>query len=268
MGNNNQLRTLANAEQFIYRLTYTEKINNAELPHTEQQLSDTFCLLFSISGSGLLTLNDQKWRLKHLTLYTIMPGETFMLKTEPYQKHELYLFRFQLYTLQNQNIGEVSTEHARSLLNKWQFIDISSIEHIHSLLSDMTEEWQRPESISFFRSQTLFQQLIMQLFTLHKEDICDTAHALFKTKQYIDQHSEEPLSLTSLSHMAGISANHYSELFKKHFDVSVSDYITKKRMARAKQLMAKGNAKLKDIALEIGYQDPYYFSRIFKKKRA
>lgn len=266
MGNNNHLRTLANAEQFIYRLTYTEKINNAELPHTEQQLSDTFCLLFSISGSGLLTLNDQKWRLKHLTLYTIMPGETFMLKTEPYQKHELYLFRFQLYTLQDQNIGEVSTEHARSLLNKWQFIDISSIEQIHSLLSDMTEEWQRPESISFFKSQTLFQQLIMQLFTLHKEDICDTAHALFKTKQYIDQHSEEPLSLTSLSHMAGISSNHYSELFKKHFDVSVTDYITKKRMARAKQLMAKGSAKLKDIALEIGYQDPYYFSRIFKKK--
>lgn len=47
--------------------------------------------------------------------------------------------------------------------------------------------------------------------------------------------------------------------------MSVTDYITKKRMARAKQLMAKGNAKLKDIALEIGYQDPYYFSRIFKK---
>lgn len=86
MGNNNQLRTMANAEQFIYRLTYTEKINNAELPHTEQQLSDTFCLLFSISGSGLLTLNDQKWRLKNLTLYTIMPGETFMLKNRALSK--------------------------------------------------------------------------------------------------------------------------------------------------------------------------------------
>ncbi|MDJ0286548.1 MULTISPECIES: AraC family transcriptional regulator [Bacillus] len=266
MGNNHQLCTKVNAEQCIYRLTYTEKINNADLPHTEQQFSDTFCLLFNISGSGLLTLNDQRWRLKNLTLYTMMPGETFMLKTEPHQKHELYLFRFQMYTPQGQSIEEVSTEQARSLLNVWQFIDISSIEHIHSLLSDMTTEWQKPESISFFRSQTLFQQLILQLFTLHKEDICDTTHALFKTKQYIDQHSEEPLSLTSLSHMAGISANHYSELFKKHFDVSVTDYITKKRLARAKQFMAKGHAKLKDIAQDIGYQDPYYFSRIFKKK--
>ncbi|MDG2703045.1 hypothetical protein P7M02_23635, partial [Vibrio parahaemolyticus] len=202
MGNNHQLCTKVNAEQCIYRLTYTEKINNADLPHTEQQLSDTFCLLFSISGNGLLTLNDQRWRLKNLTLYTMMPGETFMLKTEPHQKHELYLFRFQMYTPQGQSIEEVSTEQARSLLNVWQFIDISSIEHIHSLLSDMTAKWQKPESISFFRSQTLFQQLILQLFTLHKEDICDTTHALFKTKQYIDQHSEEPLSLTSLSHMA------------------------------------------------------------------
>ncbi|MCY9672242.1 AraC family transcriptional regulator [Bacillus pumilus] len=263
---NNQLRTMANAEQFIYRLTFAEKIKNAELPHKEQQLSDTFCLLISISSSGLLTLNDQKWRLKNLTLYTILSDETFMLKTKPYQKHELYLLRFQMFTPQGQHLEEVSTEHARSLLNVWQFIDISSIEQIHSLLSEMTEEWKRHESVSFFRSQTLFQQLILQLFTLHNEDICDTTHALFKTKQYIDQHSEEPLSLTSLSQMAGISANHYSELFKKHFNVSVTDYITKKRMARAKQLMEKGNAKLKDIALEIGYQDPYYFSRIFKKK--
>ncbi|MGE6855960.1 helix-turn-helix domain-containing protein [Bacillus sp. FSL K6-2841] len=263
---NNQLRSMANAEQFIYRLTFAEKIKNAELPHKEQQLSDTYCLLVSISSSGLLTLNDQKWRLKNLTLYTILSDETFMLKTKPYQKHELYLLRFQMFTPQGQHLEEVSTEHARSLLNVWQFIDISSIEQIHSLLSEMTEEWKRHESVSFFRSQTLFQQLILQLFTLHNEDTCDTTHALFKTKQYIDQHSEEPLSLTSLSQMAGISANHYSELFKKHFNVSVTDYITKKRMARAKQLMAKGNAKLKDIALEIGYQDPYYFSRIFKKK--
>ncbi|MDG3044862.1 hypothetical protein OE903_16820 [Bacillus sp. B6(2022)] len=79
--------------------------------------------------------------------------ETFMLKTEPYQKHELYLFRFQMYTPQGQNIEEVSTEHARSLLNVWQFIDISSIEHIHSLLSDMTAEWQKPESISFLEAK-------------------------------------------------------------------------------------------------------------------
>ncbi|MGG5832672.1 hypothetical protein ACQ4LK_20795, partial [Bacillus pumilus] len=47
----------------------------------------------------------------------------------------------------------------------------------HSLLSEMTEEWKRHESVSFFRSQTLFQQLILQLFTLHNEDICDTTHA-------------------------------------------------------------------------------------------
>ncbi|MFL0451329.1 helix-turn-helix domain-containing protein [Bacillus altitudinis] len=190
-----------------------------------------------------------------------------MLKTEPYQKHELYLFRFQMYTLQGQSIEEVSTEHARSLLNVWQFIDISSIEQIHSLLSDMTTEWQKPESISFFRSQTLFQQLILQLFTLHKEDICDTTHALFKTKQYIDQHSEEPLSLTSLSHMAGISANHYSELFKKHFDVSVTDYITKKRLARAKQLMAKGHAKLKALHRILAIKTPITLAASLRKKR-
>lgn len=65
--------------------------------------------------------------------------------------------------------------------------------------------------------------------------------------------------------MAGISAKHYSESFKKWTGQSVTEFITKTRITKAKRLMAKSNCKLKEIAHQTGYQDEFYFSRIFKK---
>ncbi len=65
--------------------------------------------------------------------------------------------------------------------------------------------------------------------------------------------------------MAGISPKHYSETFKKLYGQSVTEYITDIRITNAKKLMAKANCKLREIAHQIGYQDEFYFSRIFKK---
>ncbi|MBD3861140.1 ABC transporter substrate-binding protein [Bacillus sp. 28A-2] len=257
---------LTEAGHFMYRLISVEKIRHTALPHVEQQLSNTYCLLFSLNSSGSLFINDQKWRLKAETLYTMLPDETFMLDTVPNQKHELYLVRFHIYVPGHDGIETISKEKAKPLLNAWQFVHTDAFEQIHYSLTQMTHLGQQPESNHFFQSQLMFQKLIFKLLTLHQHMICDTAQALFKTKQYIDDHSDEPIRLTILSDMAGVSPNHYSEQFKKQFGLSVTDYLTKKRLTRAKQLMAQGNDKLKNIAQEIGYHDPYYFSRMFKKK--
>ncbi|WP_051691167.1 ABC transporter substrate-binding protein [Bacillus zhangzhouensis] len=257
---------LTEAGHFMYRLISVEKIHHTELPHVEQQLSNTYCLLFSLKSSGFLFINDQKWRLKDETLYTMMPNETFMLETDPYQKYELYLVRFHIYVSHHDDLKAISKETAKPLLNAWQFVHTDTFEQIHHSLTQMADLLQQTDSTHSFQSQLLFQKLILKLLTLQKHMMCDTTQALFKTKQYIDDHSDEPIRLTTLSEMAGVSPNHYSERFKEQFGLSVTDYLMKKRLTRAKQLMAQGNEKLKNIAQEIGYQDPYYFSRIFKKK--
>ncbi|APT44671.1 AraC family transcriptional regulator [Bacillus safensis] len=266
METHSQPPVLTEAGHFMYRLINIEKIHHTALPHVEQQLSNTYCLLFSLKSSGFLFINDQKWRLKDDTLYTIMPNETFMLDTVPSQKHELYLIRFHIYVSHQHHIEAISQEKAKPLLHAWQFVHTDTFDQIHHSLSQMTELWGQNESTHSFQSQLMFQTLISQLLTHQQHMICDTAQALFKTKQYIDEHSDKPIRLNTLAEMAGVSANHYSEQFKKQFGLSVTDYLMKKRLTRAKQLMAQGNDKLKNIAHEIGYQDPYYFSRLFKKK--
>jgi AraC-like DNA-binding protein len=68
--------------------------------------------------------------------------------------------------------------------------------------------------------------------------------------------------------MAGnnnLSVSHFSNLFRKATGIPPIDYFIQLKMQKACQLLYANDAKIKNVAAELGYEDPYYFSRIFKK---
>ena len=64
----------------------------------------------------------------------------------------------------------------------------------------------------------------------------------------------------------GYSVNHLRKLFKEETGVTPADFITTRRMDMAGEMLRQYRARIpvKDIALQCGYKDPYYFSRQFK----
>ncbi|MBP5655430.1 MAG: response regulator [Clostridiales bacterium] len=85
---------------------------------------------------------------------------------------------------------------------------------------------------------------------------------------YINEHyADEDISLDSVAEEINISANYLSALFSNKVGLSFVEYITKKRMARAKILLRNTSKRSGEIANEIGYKDPRYFSFVFKKNQ-
>lgn len=86
-------------------------------------------------------------------------------------------------------------------------------------------------------------------------------------KAYIEQHyTEEDLSVEAVATELFVDPSYLRRVFRKESGYSVLDHITHTRMKRAKELIQKGNMKLSTIAYEVGYSDPNYFSKSFKKK--
>jgi len=84
--------------------------------------------------------------------------------------------------------------------------------------------------------------------------------------RHIDRHyTEESISLNSVAQAINISANYLSALFSQKMGVSFVEYLTQKRMNRAKQLLRQTDKRSGEIAYEVGYKDPRYFSFVFKK---
>ena len=84
--------------------------------------------------------------------------------------------------------------------------------------------------------------------------------------QYIDQHyTDESISLNSVAKAINVSTNYLSAIFSQNVGQSFVEYLTQKRMTRAKQFLRQSNKRTGEIAAEVGYKDPRYFSFVFKK---
>lgn len=87
-----------------------------------------------------------------------------------------------------------------------------------------------------------------------------------KALEYIEaNYARESLSLNEAAGAVDVSANYFSAVFSQEMEMTFTEYVTKKRMEKAKELLRQTEKHSGEIAAEIGFKDPHYFSFVFKK---
>jgi two-component system response regulator YesN len=87
-----------------------------------------------------------------------------------------------------------------------------------------------------------------------------------KAKEHIWKNYNQDISLKRLALAVGISPYYLSHLFRKEMGTSFLEYLTSVRLSVAKSMLRQNNRSMMDICLEVGYQDPSHFAKIFKRK--
>lgn len=83
--------------------------------------------------------------------------------------------------------------------------------------------------------------------------------------QYLETNMGKALTLPDLCCRFGISQTYMSRLFRKYSGNSFNQFLTELRMERARVLFAEHpDILIKDAAMLVGYEDPFYFSRLFR----
>ncbi|XEC93378.1 response regulator [Paenibacillus tarimensis] len=88
---------------------------------------------------------------------------------------------------------------------------------------------------------------------------------IHEIKQYIIAHSQEDISLESIAGQVNLSPYYISRMFKEQLGVNYIDFLTECRIEKAKKRMLNPKLSMKEIAYDVGYNDPNYFSKVFKK---
>ena len=88
---------------------------------------------------------------------------------------------------------------------------------------------------------------------------------IWKARKFIEQHSDEELSLTKVAKAVNISANHLSEKFKQVTGVNFVNYVARARLETARDLLLHSNRRVSEIAFAAGFQSLSQFNRVFKK---
>ena len=81
---------------------------------------------------------------------------------------------------------------------------------------------------------------------------------------YMMSHLDQPLQVATLTAIANISPSHFFALFKRLTGFAPIDFFIRLRMSQACKLLDTTSLSVKEVAAKLGYNDPFYFSRIFK----
>lgn len=120
-------------------------------------------------------------------------------------------------------------------------------------------------SLEYIKRKIL--QFFLSMLTKQSAGAGNTKELLMEeAMNFINAHySRCDINLTLISKNLLISPSYLSTVFKKSAGISVNQYITKLRMEKSKEFLKNDQLTLTEIAERIGYQDAFYFSRVFKR---
>ncbi|MGL4798321.1 MAG: response regulator transcription factor [Cellulosilyticaceae bacterium] len=177
-------------------------------------------------------------------------------------KQELQTLYKELETLNlSQSTVDVLLNHIALLCKKSHFIDISLYE-IKSKIYEFILQYSNYKELFDIFIRTLIENQSPQI----AHAVQDKAYLMDQIDHFITAHITEPITNQTLSEHFGLVPSYISKLFKTHKGISPSEYILMLRIDKAKELLTQDiNLLAKDIASIVGYSDPLYFSRVFKK---
>lgn len=89
--------------------------------------------------------------------------------------------------------------------------------------------------------------------------------AIIKAKNYVDAHIEDDVSLGEVARAVNVSANYFSELFKKATGINFVDYVSRVRVEKTKHLLLDPNRPITEIAFDVGFKSLSQFNRTFHR---
>lgn len=128
---------------------------------------------------------------------------------------------------------------------------------IPDIAGDMSED----------ESKQYIKTVLQSAITLRDQKSSGLNRSLIKKAvEYIDTNFDnENISLSSVAREVNVSANYFSALFSEEMGETFIEYVTEKRIEKAKKLLRSTTKRSGEIAFEVGYRDPRYFSFLFKK---
>lgn len=261
---------LKNSKEENQYMTLVYKKTPFSVKHLQEVISDIYRTLDTYSVVGLNQVIDidalpssREVEFDYNYINTILEKLEFMLK--------------------EQQLGETK-RYIKHLFSKWKEVRKPQLwmENVARQILFLVGKYNQNSSMfiegeymledSFYYSASL-EELIDNLLEVMFKDLKETEKNLnidspefFEMIQkYIKNHITDALSLQSVCKHFGLSQTYMSKLFRKYEDKTFNHYVTKIRMERATELM-KTDSKMfvKDIAALVGYNDQFYFSRIFR----
>ena len=249
------------------RLLTFSKIQSGSIEETHPHLHPYLEIFYFESGEGVFVSGDRSIPLKAHDL-VIANAECFHMQysTSPDAPLVYYNFAVDRLRLPGSTPNRIST----SDLEQFHLADAENpfYKAIRELLLECTEKQFGYQA----RIQALFTDLLVHTVRLvgtperkREKPRSSGTELLAAVKRYIDLHYAEQLDLDLLTQISYMQKSHLLHSFKRELGISPMKYLNLVRIEHAKLLLLSTDRSISEIALEVGFGSPTYFSEMFLK---
>ncbi|MCH5598054.1 AraC family transcriptional regulator [Niabella ginsengisoli] len=217
-------------------------------------------LIYCIDGKGHYQIEDKNHVLQAGQFFILPAGKSHMYQADVRDPWSIYWVHFSGNMVKN--------------LNKWINIDTYSIPTKIVYDKQIIEQWNDmyyalnagySEQHLAYANLCLYRFLTFFLCPVNIETYVPTKNAVTESIAYMKAHINHSMSVNDLALTQNLSASHFTALFKSKTGSSPIDYFIRLKIQFACQLLKQSDFKIAEISTQVGYDDVFYFSRVFKK---
>ena len=236
------------------------KLTSLEPHLSKREQLDSYLFFIVTQGSGTVTINGDPFSIK--------AGDCIWLNCLIPYSHKSNLH--DPWTLQWVHFNGVQASAFYSLyMDKGgsAVYTPASLSSYTEILQTLFKLQQKPEALTDLLSHTYLTDLVARIFSdaFHQNTDTSVPEKFFDIRNYIENNYTKKITLDSLATQFFISKYHLHREYQRLFGTTITNALTLKRLAYAKQLLRFSDDSVENIAITSGFQTSSYFIKVFKK---
>jgi len=222
--------------------------------------SPQYILIYCVDGKGYVQIGKQKYDLKPNSYFIIPKGVAHHYGTSNSDPWSIYWVHFS-----GDHANILYSRYTRETTPEVQIVpyDEQRIE-LFNLIFTMLELNYSIRNIELINIKLLeFLSSFIYNEELYPSNY--TADHISKSIEFMKENLNRSYSIRELASHLNYSVSHYSDLFKNKTGFSPIHYFIQLKIQKSCQYLYFTDMNIKEICTKIGFEDPYYFSRMFKK---
>lgn len=223
------------------------------------KIYDTFSRIYFIEdGNGIIEHHNLIFDLKPGWLYLIPSHTTVKMYCPKYLTQ--YYIHFKAEILNGLSVFKLFTPFYQLSLHNRPYLPY--------LIYRLIGIWDKETIGETIESEAILRILLALFFPVGSEAEQESLQAFQRFEcifRYIDEHITNPITLKELAKLVNLQPTYFSNLFCSLIGIPPIQYLNRKRIEKAQILLLRTDDRLSEIACKTGYNDEFYFSRMFTK---
>lgn len=223
---------------------------------------DEHILIYCTNGSGIIQLDGQSYLIESNCYFIIPAHKTHLYRASENEPWSIYWIHF----------GGNKSNLFKNYFGRIIAIKAGTNDRINDRI-DLFNEILTALELGFSKENTEFANLLlnsllasffyMETYRASKGYVSSNPvdQAIFFMQKNLNKH----IKISNIANHVQLSESHLSKIFRNKTGSSPIDYFISLKMQEAIRLLTNKSLRIKEVAFALGYEDPFYFSRLFKK---